>query len=117
MTVDLFSQLVDENPRASKSVNSGYYTARSVLAGIKQGARHLGLDLAAARVAIEGYGKVGAALGGLLAAEKVSVVAVSTSRGALYSPRGLDLERISALAARLGSRFVEAYPDADRLEV
>ncbi len=102
--------------RELRGKSSGYYTARSVLAGIKQGARHLGLDPATASVAIEGYGKVGGALGDLLAAERAHVVAVSTSRGALYNPRGLDTQRVSALAAAMGSRFVEAYPEADRLE-
>ena len=86
------------------------------MAGVQQGARQIGLDLSRARVAIEGFGKVGGALGGLLAAAQIRVVAVSTSRGALYNSRGLDMQRVSSLAAEMGSRFVEAYPDADRIE-
>jgi glutamate dehydrogenase (NAD(P)+) len=92
--------------------DSGYYTALTVMAGIKQGARHLGLDLSHASVVIEGFGKVGSALGALLAAAQIRVVAVSTSRGALYNPRGLDMK---LLCAETGSGFVERYPDAEHL--
>jgi glutamate dehydrogenase/leucine dehydrogenase len=92
---------------------SGYYTALTVMAGVKQGARHLGLDLSRASVAIEGFGKVGSALGGLLDAAQVRVIAVSTSRGALYNPHGLDMKR---LCAETGSDFVERYRDADHLD-
>jgi glutamate dehydrogenase (NAD(P)+) len=99
--------------RELRGQNSGYYTALTVLAGVKQGARHLGLDLSRASVAIEGFGKVGGSLGGLLAAAGVRVVAVSTSRGALYNPRGLDMKR---LCAETRSDFVERYRDAERLD-
>ena len=64
--------------RELRGMDSGYYTALTALAGIKQGARHIELDLSRASVAIEGFGKVGGALGGLLAAAQVRVVAVST---------------------------------------
>jgi glutamate dehydrogenase (NAD(P)+) len=99
--------------RELRGRHSGYYTALSVMAGIHQGARHIGMDLGSAGVAIEGFGKVGGALGGLLAAGGIRVVAVSTSQGAIYNPRGLDMQRVSTLASEMGSRFVEAYQDAE----
>jgi glutamate dehydrogenase/leucine dehydrogenase len=102
-------------PRELRGTDSGYYTALTVMAGIKQGSLHVGLDLSRSSVAIEGFGKVGGALGGLLAAAQIRVVAVSTSRGALFNPRGLDMKLVSALANEMGSRFVEAYQDAEHL--
>ncbi len=102
--------------RELRGMDSGYYTALSVLAGIRKGARHIGLDLSRASVAIEGFGKVGGSLGGLLAAAQIRVVAVSTSRGALYNPRGLDMSQISVLSTKMGSRFIEAYKDAEHIE-
>jgi glutamate dehydrogenase/leucine dehydrogenase len=98
------------------STNAGYYTALTVLAGISQGAQQIGLDLSRAKVAIEGFGKVGAALAGLLAERQIPIVAVSSSQGAIYNPRGLDIKRLSELASRLGSRFVDAYEDAEHME-
>jgi len=103
-------------PRELRGNSSGYYTALSVMAGVRQGARHIGLDISRATVAIEGFGKVGSALGGLLAAAGIRVVAVSTSHGALYNPRGLDMNRLSVMARELGSRFVETYRDAEHLD-
>lgn len=99
--------------RELRGMDSGYYTALTVMAGVKQGARHIGLDLSRVSVAIEGFGKVGGALGGLLAAAQVRVVAVSTSRGAIYNPRGLDVKQ---LAAETGSDFVETFRNAERLD-
>ena len=74
--------------------HSGYYTACTVLAGIRQGSRHLGLTLEGSTVAIEGFGKVGGALAELLAEANAKVVAISTSRGAIYDPRGLDVKHL-----------------------
>ena len=99
--------------RELRGRDSGYYTALTVLTGVKQGARHIGLDLSRASVAIEGFGKVGGSLGSLLAAAQVRVVAVSTSRGALYNPHGLDMKQLSS---EMGSDFVERYGDAEHLE-
>ncbi|ERN42154.1 glutamate dehydrogenase/leucine dehydrogenase [Rubidibacter lacunae KORDI 51-2] len=45
-------------------------------------------------VAIQGFGKVGATLAGLLARSGYRVVAVSDSQGGIYAPRGLDIPSI-----------------------
>ena len=102
--------------RALREYDSGYYTACSVLGGVLAASAHTGLDLAGATVAVEGFGKVGGALAGLLAEAGAKVVAVSTSRGALYNPNGLAVDKLTELARDVGSRVVEEYADADRME-
>ncbi len=94
---------------------SGYYTALTVFTGIKQAIKYLGLELAGRRVAIEGFGKVGSALAGILYAAGALVVAVSTSRGAIYNPNGLDTMRLISLAAEAGSRAVDLYDNAEHI--
>jgi glutamate dehydrogenase (NAD(P)+) len=89
--------------------SSGYYTAHSVWAGVEQSAHHIGLDLSRCTAAIEGFGNVGKPLASLLAAAGVKVVAISTSRGALYNPHGLDVDRLVRLADEVGSQVVEIY--------
>jgi len=101
--------------RTLRQCDSGRYTAVSVLAGVMASAPRAGLDLAGATVAIEGFGKVGAALAGLLARAGAKVVAISTSRGALYNPQGLAAGELAALARDAGSRVVEVYADADHI--
>lgn len=102
--------------REFRSNRSGYYTAVSVFTGAKQATCYLGMNLSECTVAIEGFGKVGSALGQLLATANASVVAISTSRGAIFNPKGLDMKRLTELATAEGSKVVDLYPDADRID-
>jgi glutamate dehydrogenase (NAD(P)+) len=102
--------------RELQSNSSGYYTAQSVLAGVVQSARHIGLNLSKCTAAIEGFGSVGSPLASLLAREGIKVIAISTSRGALYNPSGLDVDRLAQLAEEAGSRVVEVYCEAERID-
>jgi glutamate dehydrogenase/leucine dehydrogenase len=101
--------------RELQANSSGDYTAASVCAGAQAATRHLGLDLAKCRVAIEGFGKVGSVLCRLLSQAGANVVAISTSRGAIYNPGGLDADLLEALARRDGSRIVQTYQPARHL--
>ena len=95
---------------------SGYYTAISVSKGVLEAARHIGLNLSGCTAAVEGFGSVGSSLAGLLAGEGIKVIAISTSRGALYNPSGLDVVQLLRLAEEVGSRVVEVYPEAERID-
>lgn len=57
------------------------------------------LDLAGARLAVQGFGSVGRHTARFLSQKGVVLVAVSDSRGSLSSPDGLDVERLIALKA------------------
>jgi glutamate dehydrogenase (NAD(P)+) len=103
--------------RELRDTDSGYYTALSVRACAVQAARHLGMDLSKCTVAIEGFGKVGASVAELMAAAGATVVAVSTSHGAIYAPQGLQIPRLVQLARERGSRCVEDYPEAERIDL
>ena len=94
---------------------SGDYTAVSCVAAARAALASRGKGLRDCRVAIEGFGSVGAAAATLLDRAGARIVAVSTSRGALYAPEGLDVGRVLALAASVGSRLVDSYPAAQRL--
>ncbi len=101
--------------RELQNNSSGDYTAHSVLAGIVPSAYHIGLAISGCTAAIEGFGNVGRPLARLLAGAGVKVVAVSTSRGALYHPKGLDVDRLVQLADEAGSRVVEIYDEAQSI--
>ena len=101
--------------RQLREAPSGLYTAASVLAAARQATRHVGLDLAGCSVAIEGFGKVGGPLAEMLARQGATVAAISTSRGALYDPAGLDVEKLAQLADEAGSGVVERYGRAEVL--
>lgn len=99
-----------------RCTQSGYYTALTVFIGAKETARHLGLNISDCRVAIEGFGKVGSALAELFSQANARIVAVSTSRGAIFNPRGLDVKLLNELSVQVGSRVIDIYPDAERID-
>jgi len=67
------------------------------------------LDLAGARVAVQGFGAVGAHAALQLVQRGARVVAVSDSTGAVHAPDGLD---VPALVAFKRSQPISGYPDA-----
>ena len=95
---------------------SGYYTALTVFTGAKETARHLGLKISDCSVAMEGFGKVGGALAELLSQANARIVAISTSRGAILNPNGLDVKLLNELGAQVGSRVIDVYPNAERID-
>ena len=95
------------SPRQLKVARSGDHTAWTVFHTLRAAAAYLGLSVRGKTAALEGFGKVGLPLARLLAEAGVRVVAISTARGALYDPDGLDIPRLAACADRIGSRVVE----------
>ncbi|WNM61112.1 Glu/Leu/Phe/Val family dehydrogenase [Candidatus Nitrospira neomarina] len=98
-----------------RDTQSGQYTAATVFISAKRAMQHLGLTLPRCTVAIEGFGKVGNALASLLDQANVKVVAISTERGAITNPHGLNVKQLNQLAEQHGSRVVDYYPDAERI--
>jgi glutamate dehydrogenase (NAD(P)+) len=77
-------------------------------------ARHLGLGLDGARVAIQGFGAVGRHAARFLAARGAILVAASDSQGAIVNGRGIDVAALSRLKDE--GRPVADYPDGERCE-
>ena len=90
---------------------TGYGVAESVDAAL----RRVGRDPKGARVALQGFGAVGFAAARRLDELDASVVALSTSRGVVYDPDGLDVPKWLALRAEHGDDCVLAAPDSARL--
>ncbi|MCC4765404.1 glutamate dehydrogenase [Methanosarcina sp. DH1] len=89
-------------------------TARGGLYTIREAAERLGINLKDSRVAVHGFGNVGYHAAYL--AKKLygcKVVAVSDSKGAIFSPYGFDPEDVSGHKHSTGS--VLNYPGAENL--
>lgn len=100
-------------PRSAR--DSGYYTALTVRLCIEQMAAARKLPLNGCRVAIEGFGKVGGALAEQLVETGCCIVAISTDRGALYDPEGLDVMHLLRERAAAGSDCVNRYDPSRRI--
>jgi len=85
-------------------------TARGTVYCIIEAARHLGIDLASTRVAIQGFGNAGSIAARLIAELGATVVAVSDSTGGIHAPDGLDVSRVTAWKGEHGT--VSGFPGA-----
>ena len=88
-------------------------TARGCQYNIRRAARRLGLDLAGARVVVQGYGNAGAISARLLQEDGCKIVAVSDSQGGIYHPKGLDANAL--VKWKEENKTVATYPDGDRV--
>jgi glutamate dehydrogenase (NAD(P)+) len=86
------------------SAGRGDATARGGMFTIREAAKILGIDLAKATVAVQGYGNAGQFAHQLVTEMFGSkVVAVSDSKGGIYCPDGLDFEEVLAWKKEKGT--------------
>jgi glutamate dehydrogenase (NAD(P)+) len=89
-------------------------TAQGVIYCIREAAKNLKIDLKDAKVAVQGYGNVG-----FFAASKMDelgskVLAVSDSKGGVYSENGLNPEEVLSYKRKTGS--VTGFPKAKKIK-
>jgi glutamate dehydrogenase (NAD(P)+) len=94
-------------------------TGHGVKAAAEAALRHVGRAFEGAKVAIEGFGKVGAGTARACARAGAGIVGVSTVRGLVADPAGLDVEELIRLRAVHGDALVEhaAVPVQPREEL
>jgi glutamate dehydrogenase/leucine dehydrogenase len=84
-------------------------TGFGVVESVKVAAEFFAISLTGARVAIEGFGKVGGGAARFCVRAGAQVVAVSTLAGTRYDPRGLDIEQLFTLRGQYGDDAVRHY--------
>ena len=88
-------------------------TGVGVVMVVARACEKLGLDLAAQRCVVQGFGNVGGIAATELARLGAKVIAVSDVSGGLHREDGLDVEALHAFAAAHGS--LADYTEADRI--
>jgi len=86
-------------------------TGRGTMIIVREALADVGKSLAGVRVVIQGFGNVGGAAALLLHQAGAKVIAVSSSRGAVYSENGLDIPALKAYATE-HRRSVVGFPQA-----
>src|SRR5206468_569868 len=71
-------------------------TGRGVMIATREAARHVGIDVTGARVAVQGFGNVGAVSAELLARQGARIVAVTDWKGGVYNDKGIDIGQLLA---------------------
>lgn len=74
-------------------------TGRGVMITAREGAKHLGLNIQGATVAIQGFGNVGSVSADLLAKIGAKIVAVTDWKGGVQNDKGLDIPKLIAYTA------------------
>jgi glutamate dehydrogenase (NAD(P)+) len=88
-------------------------TGRGVMIVTREGAKHLGIDIQGATVALQGFGNVGSVSADLLAKAGAKIVAVTDWKGGVYNERGLDIARLLAYARE--KKTVDEFPGGTAL--
>lgn len=95
------------------SIGRDSATGRGVASVTGWAARILGIRLAGATAAIQGFGNVGRWTALFLKEAGVRVIAVSDSRGGIFDPDGLDVDRL--VAAVMSGHKVSEFEGAQRI--
>ncbi|MDP2415991.1 MAG: Glu/Leu/Phe/Val dehydrogenase [Hydrogenophaga sp.] len=88
-------------------------TGRGVFTVGVEAAKHTGMDISTARVAVQGFGNVGGVAGKLFAEAGAKIVAVQDHGGTIYREAGLDVPGLLAHVAHTGS--VAGFEQAEAL--
>jgi len=89
-------------------------TGRGVMIVTREAAKHLGLDITKATVAVQGFGNVGSVSADLIAKLGAKIVAVTDWKGGVYNPAGLDIPKMLDYAKQ--NKTIDGFPGGDPLE-
>src|SRR6266540_6671803 len=88
-------------------------TGRGVMIVTREAARHLGLEMKGATVAVQGFGNVGSVSADLLAKIGAKIVAVSDWKGGVYNDKGLDIPKMITYTKQ--HRSIDGFPGGEAL--
>jgi glutamate dehydrogenase (NAD(P)+) len=99
-----------------KPINLGGSQGRTEATGLgtaicaREAAKRMNIKLKGARVAIQGFGNAGTYSGRFLSEMGAVVVGVSDSKGGVYNPDGLDVEKLIEYKSKNGA--VKGFPNS-----
>ena len=88
-------------------------TGRGVMIVAREAAKHRGLDITTATVAIQGFGNVGSVSAELLARLGAKIVAITDVRGGVHNAKGLDVPKMLEYAAM--HKTIDNFPGGEPL--
>ena len=89
-------------------------TGRGVMIVTREAAKHLGLDIKKATVAVQGFGNVGSVSADLLAKIGAKIVAVTDWKGGVQNPDGLDIPQMIEYSKQ--HKTIDGFPGGDPIE-
>ena len=94
------SAINDKPPILGGSLGGEAATGRGVFIVLKAAAADIKMNVKESTAVVQGFGQVGSVLTSLLHAEGCRIVAVSDEFGGIYSPSGIDIEKLKEHVAK-----------------
>jgi glutamate dehydrogenase (NAD(P)+) len=89
-------------------------TGRGVMIVTRESAKHLGIDIRSARIAVQGFGNVGSVSADLLSMLGAKIVAVTDWKGGVYNANGLDIRKMLDYAKQ--HRTIDNFPGGEPID-
>src|SRR5574338_890157 len=89
-------------------------TGRGVMIVTREAAKHLGIDIKTATVAVQGFGNVGSVSADLLQKIGAKIVAVTDWKGGVYNENGLDIEKMLDYSRQ--HKTIDGFPGGTTIE-
>lgn len=105
----LSTQMIEGEPLEDHATGYG------VVVAALSACQFAGVNVKNARVAIEGFGKVGGGVARYMIESGANVVAISTIDGAIYNKDGLDVKALLEARKTTGDKAVAEYKKAKRI--
>jgi len=89
-------------------------TGRGVMLCIREAAKHMGIHLDRCTAAVQGFGNVGSITAKLLHDLGVKITHISDVNGAIYSPNGIDIQKLIKYAAE--KKTIIGFPGVEVID-
>lgn len=106
---DLFQKQKDGEPLEN------HLTGYGVVVSAQTACKHVGISFKNATIAMEGFGKVGSGIARYADKAGAKIVAVSTTKGAIYNENGLNVSKLLEMRKKMGGKLVQECEGAQRM--
>jgi glutamate dehydrogenase (NAD(P)+) len=89
-------------------------TGRGVMIVTREAAKHVGVNMKGARVAVQGFGNVGSVSADLLTKEGAKIVAVTDWKGGVYNAKGLDITKMIDFMQQ--HKTIDGFPGGEPID-
>jgi len=89
-------------------------TGRGVMIVTRESAKHLGIDIKTARIAVQGFGNVGSVSADLLSKLGAKIVAVTDWKGGVHNSNGLDITAMLDYAKQ--HKTIDNFPGGEPID-
>ncbi len=113
--IDCLKNGATNEQKSWKHAPTPVYTSWTMLVSASKALNQLGLKLDDSTVAIEGFGKIGSSAASAFSASGAKIIAISTQKGAIHNPRGLNVAKLMEMKREYGDDIVNYYTGARKI--